>query len=774
MDRDIRDNYEGLQFNEIKQQIAALCGFSLGKQLIYEAAPIKSKLVLSLELKRLQQAMDMTFKYGSMPFGGISDIGDLISMANKNGTLRQQELLKVADHILAVKEIKEYVKNCNCDKDAIAELSDTLSFNEATANHILNAISRSGEVNDNASPKLRSLRRQIKQLQASITAKMASYVEKNRNILQDDIIATRNGRSVVLIKNNYKNTVNGLQYGQSASGGATYLEPAELVGVNNELQNTIDEEQQEVKRILFGLSQEVKANSSDYLGNLETLGILDSLFARAQWAKKHDAIVGEISENMDLVIEQGRHPLIDERKVVANSYHIQKPIRTILITGPNTGGKTVSLKLIGLFVVMHSCGMPLCAREARIPMYDNVFYDIGDNQSIADDLSTFSAHIEKLARICDEATPRSLVILDELGSGTDPLEGEALANAVLDYFRQQQIFTVATTHFPQLKAYGQQYDDILLASVEFDQLNMKPTYRYLENTIGQSNALETARRYDLKPEIIEKAYQFKEAQQTPQDKALEALQKQLDAVKQEREYLDSQLAEVEQQQLLLEQERTKLFQERDSIIEEANQQARDIIYQTREEADEIIDELKSQQNYQINEVAKIKHQLSEMLPQESEEDVVDDSPLEVGDYVRIKVNNQIGEVVALDKKNATVVYGNTKIKSSLTNLEKVNKPKVINTTRARVEHSGNFSIECNLIGKRVDEGIAILDKFMDDALLAKVPFVRIVHGVGTGAMRKAVWDRLKKYKFIKSYEIADGNQGGSGATIAYFREKSDD
>ena len=474
---------------------------------------------------------------------------------------------------------------------------------------------------------------------------------------------------------------------------------------------------------------------------------------------------------MDLLIERGRHPLIDQSKVVANSYHLTSPVHTILITGPNTGGKTVSLKVVGLFTVMHLSGMPLPCQSASIPVYDSIFYDIGDNQSISDDLSTFSAHIEKLAEICRKATRRSLVILDELGSGTDPVEGQALASAILDYFRQKEIYCLATTHYPRVKDYGQQYDDIMLASVEFDQINLKPTYRYRENTVGQSNALEIASRFGLKDEIVEKAREFKQQQQLPQDKLMEDLQQQLELVSQQSETLRMKLEDAEKQKQALEQERKQFYQQRIQQLEQARAEAREIVEDARRESEEIIEELKSQQNYQINEVAKLKHRLNEIVEEEQEQEAISDEPLQVGDYVRITLTNQVGEIIEMDKKNATVLCGNARIRSSLANLVKTAKPKpaAVSVKARSASRRKNFNIECNLIGMRVEEAMVILDKFMDDALLARAPFVRIVHGFGTGALRTAVWNRLKKYNFVKKYEHADSAQGGAGATIVTLK-----
>ena len=768
----MKDRYSGLQFSEVKRQMIRFCSFSLGKKIIEEAEPSFYRLPVVTELNRVKQAIECTVKYGSMPFGGVSDISYQVQLALKDSTLTAQDLLTIADHSYAVKGIKAYIKGCENRKDAIEELTDTLETMEKCADEITRCISRSGEVNDNASPALSRIRKQIVRMQGTIAAKLAEFVSHNRQYLQEDIVAQRNGRNVVLIKNTYKNTVNGLQYGTSSSGNATYIEPAAVVALNNEMSLLKEEEGREVARILYGLSQLVKKDGHKYLANNETLGMLDSVFAKAQWAKEKDAIVADTSSNMDLIIEKGRHPLIDENKVVANSYHIVDPIKTILITGPNTGGKTVSLKMIGLFTVMHLSGMPLPCRNASIPLYDNIFYDIGDNQSIQDDLSTFSAHIKKLAWICRKATNRSLVIVDELGSGTDPVEGQALASAILDYFRKKQVYTVATTHYAKLKAYGQQYDDILMSSVEFDHQELKPTYRYLENTVGQSNAIEIAKRYGFDPDIIDDAYRFKVAQQAPEDVVLENLQKQLETVNQEREYLEAQITLLQQEKDELAKEKQKFSDSKRDEMERAKEAANEIIEDARQEAEEIIEELKRQSSYNLDKVAKLKHKLNELVEEDDDAFDSDDRNFKVGDYVRITLTNQHGEILSLDKKGATILCNGVRIKSSLGNIVKTDrpKPKPVSVVKNKAAKNMTFKVELNLIGMTVEEAMPQLDKFLDSALLAKAPFVRVVHGMGSGILRKAVWDKLKKCSFVSKYEFAPANQGGSGATIVTFRE----
>lgn len=768
----MQQDYEGLQFSEVKSQIANYCSFSLGKIIVQQQQPSFNHLVVELNNKRLSQAINMTISYGSMPFGGIYDISNEVALAAKGGILNCEELLKIASQSYGIGQIKKYVNNCNCEKNGIEELTDSLTSYQKTAESINKCISASAEIYDNASSHLASVRKKIRNLQKNISNKYNEYISKNSSLLQEGIVASRNGRNVVLVKNTYKNTVEGLQYGSSSSNSATYIEPSIFIGVNNELQDALQEEQNEMKRILRHLSELVKDDSVGYLANVETLGLLDSLFARSSWAKEKNATVGIISKN-DLIIKNGRHPLIDASKVVSNTYRMIDPIKIILITGPNTGGKTVSLKIIGLFSLMFLSGFPLCCDEAYIPIFDNIFYDIGDGQSIDNDLSTFSSHISNIADITNRATTRSLAIFDELGSATDPIEGQAIAGAVLDYCRQKQIYVVATTHFAKLKAYGKQYDDIMISSVEFDQQNLKPTYRYLENTIGSSNAIDIAKRYGLNLQIIDKATQLKEQQATEDDRLIERLQNELDQIRKDQEDVSTLKQALQAKEEELNKKIDKLNQERQDILYSARKHSSEIIQQAQKEAEEIVDKLKEMKNYDINEVAKLKHQLktAENEVEVEDDSAITDDTININDYVKIKTTNQIGQVISLDKKNATVDISGVKMKVSLSSIVKTSKPKQKKENiKIRRNINKSFSIECNLIGMRVDEALSVLDKYLDEALLANVPFVRIIHGVGTGALRSAVWDKLKKTKYVKRYEHGSASEGSTGATIVYFKE----
>jgi len=765
------ERYDGLEFSSVKSQVSRYASFQLGHRTVEQAMPVFSRLEVQRQLQRLSQAMDLTNKYGPLPFGGIFDVTAAVQTAQRDGVLTPDELVSVAQQSYGIRQIQQYMEQAEGDHDQVGDLTDALDPCTPVANAINRCIDASGQVLDNASAKLAAIRRQIKQLQERIASMMRHFMSTNGAYLQDDIVAQRNGRAVVLINNSYKNTVGGLQYGSSQSGQAVYVEPTEMVGPNNDLANAQDQERQEIARILLMLSQLVKEHAAGYLANLQTLGLLDALFAKAQWGRDRQAVVGGISEHYDLMIEKGRHPLIDPSRVVANSYHIVAPVRTVLITGPNTGGKTVSLKLIGLFVVLQLAGFPLPCASASIPVYDQLFYDIGDEQSIQADLSTFSAHITKLAQIIKQATSHSLVLLDELGSGTDPAEGQALASAVLDHFRRQQVYLVATTHYGKLKSYAHQFDDVLLASVEFDTADLRPTYRYLEGMVGQSNAFDIALRCGFDPQIVAAARQFKQSQQTVQDGLTEKLQAQLAVNQRLAEKLASQQTQVELEKAHLVRQDADMQAQREQIMLEARRQAAEAVAQAQEKADDIIDHLKKQERYRQKDIIQLQHKLDEIAPEPEPADVGDNKPLEVGDWARVALSNQVGQIIELDKKNATVDCAGVRFRTSLSGLTRAPQPKRQAASPVVYRRAGaSFSPEINLVGQHVEDGLALLDKYLDDAVVARAPYVRIIHGMGTGVLRQAIWERLKSYRFVDHYEMAPANQGGAGATLVTLRE----
>ena len=711
----MKDMYEPLELHEVKEQVAKHASFSLGKQLIRQMMPRFDALWVRRELARVKEAYALVVRFGNMPFGGIHDTRDSIEAAMKDMTLTPHELRGIADSTRGVEQVRKYMKASDLDTPLIKELCDSFAEHQQLASSIDRCISLNAEVLDSASPALKSIRKSILSCNADISSEVQRFLSRNASKLMDTITTMRNNRTCVLVKISEKNSVDGFVHGESASGQTAYVEPRSLLVLNNRLQTLKSQEQEEITRILFELSQQVKSVGHELLSNLETFALLDSIFARGLWTKEMDGCIAELNTKDDhLYLKTARHPLIDPQKVVANTYEIRSPHHSLLITGSNTGGKTVTLKTIGLFVALTMSGLPLSAEQAVVPLFDALYVDIGDDQSIQESLSTFSSHISKMADICDHATARSLVLLDELGSGTDPKEGEPLAVAVLDHLRAIGAMVIATTHYSALKTYGADNEDILLSSVEFDMEKMLPTYRYIEGISGQSNAFEIARRYGLKESIIRFARERKEVDRSKADIAMEK--------------------------------------------------------------QDIIDELKHMHSeakpHEISDRKARLKQLSSMDDAETDATPQKLPSYQVGDYVKISKLNYYGEIISMNKDKVCVLANGMKMNTTLQEIEpavkQVQKTKKKGYAKAGVR---SFSMECNVIGMRVAEALPIIDKYLDNAMLAKANNVRIIHGMGTGALRKGVHDFLKRNPRVESFRMGGQGEGGLGATVVVLKQK---
>lgn len=768
--------YEALELHLVQEQMAKHASFSLGKQLIRQMTPHFELLWVKRELARVKEAYALVVRYGNMPFGGIHDMRDSIEAAMKDMTLTTQELRGIADSTRAIDQMRKYMKASEIETPLIKELVDSFADHQPLASAIEHCISINNEILDNASPALKSIRKSILTCNGDISAEVQRFISRNASKLMDTITTVRNDRTCVLVKISEKNSVDGFVHGESASGQTAYVEPRSLLVLNNRLQALKSREQEEMQRILYELSQKVKAVGHELLGNQETFGVLDCIFARGLWTKEVDGCIATLqSEEDHLYLKQARHPLIDRKTVVANTYELKKPHHSLLITGSNTGGKTVTLKTIGLFVAMTMCGMPISAQEAIVPLFDAMYVDIGDDQSIQESLSTFSSHISKMADICEHASNRSLVLLDELGSGTDPKEGEPLAVAVLDHLRSRGAMVIATTHYSALKTYGADNEDILLSSVEFDMEQMKPTYHYIEGISGQSNAFEIARRYGLKESIIAFAQQRKEADRSQADAAMEKLERSLMENHDLKQKLELRLQDVYRLQESLEKEKRQLAQQKEEILEQVKADARKRMEASLEEAQDIIEELKQlQSDAKPHEMIERKTKLQQL----AEQNEVDDSRMEqddcfaVGDYVKIRKLNYYGDIISMNKEKVCVLANGMKMNTTIHDIEHATK-QVQKTKKKSYAKSSirSFSMECNVIGMRVAEALPIIDKYLDNAILAKAGSVRIIHGMGTGALRKGVHDYLKRNPRVESFHMGGQGEGGLGATVVALKQK---
>lgn len=766
---------EALELDKVKANIAKYASFALGVRNIQAMLPMHDELWVRRELTRTKEALNLVIRYGNLPFGGVHDIEASVENAMKDMLCTPKELRYIADGIRACDHIAAYFKASEIKTPLLKELVDAFSDHHLCATHIETCISQNYDVFDNASSALKGIRKSIRSCEGDITKEVQRFISANGSKLMDTITTQRNDRTCVLVKISEKNSVHGFIHGESASGQTAYIEPQSLLLLNNRLQSLKSSEEDEIARILYTLSQEVKTIAPALLGNLETFGLLDAIFAKALWAKAVQGCVADVNTSEDhLYFKHARHPLINPDHVVANTYEMKPPYRTLLITGSNTGGKTVTLKTIGLFTAMTMCGLPIAAEEGMVPFFDGIFVDIGDDQSIQESLSTFSSHISKLASICQKASGRSFVLLDELGSGTDPKEGEPLAVAILDELRTRQAMIVATTHFSALKTYGSQHEDVLLSSVAFDMEHLRPTYHYIEGISGQSNAFEIARRYGLKEHIIEQARLRKERDRSKADIALEKLEQSVIENHALKAKLEERLADIKALQETLEKEKRKLENEKTRIVDEVREKAQVELDATKSKAYAVLEKLKAlKEDAKMHEIAALKHEMRSLHVDDVEEEDEDkEECFEKGDYVKIKHLNYYGEILSINKEKVCVFANHMKMNTTTKDIthaqRNVSKKKDRSYTKRTI---ASFSMECNVIGMRVAEAIPVIDKYLDNAILAKVYQVRIIHGMGTGALRKGVHEYLKRNGNVDTYTMGGQGEGGLGATVVTLKQK---
>ena len=767
-----------LELNTILEQVKTHCSFSLGKKRIEDLQPSFDKLVILQNNARMKEALQACIKYGPMPFAGIHDVTDLLQNAARGRVLTAQECLQELQFIRGVKGILVYEKSLNdLPHPSLQELTGSLVVHSALEKELARCFNEYGEVMDSASAELRGLRIARHRAEGAVADTANRFVSTHSDHVVDSIVTYKGGRAVILVKAQDKNLFGGLVYGDSASGAATYIEPAALVAANNKLQEFISRENEEVVRILRQCSALIGAASREELANVETCAILDEIFAKAIWGTKHDACAAVLSAEKVISLEKARHPLIDPEKVVANTYHLADPKKVLLITGPNTGGKTVSMKIIGLFTLMTYCGMPVTCESAVIPFFDQVFADIGDDQSVVSSLSSFSAHIRKQAEVASHATGDSLVLLDEVGSGTDPKEGEALAIALLNDLREKGCMTICTTHYDRLKAYGKRHDDVLLASVQFDLETLSPTYKYVEGLTGASNAFEVAKKYGLPDRIVKYARFLKEQARSEEDVLIDRLEKQLNENHAMQEELSEKLKAAEDKEKQLQKQSAMLEKQRDELKEKAEAEAEKYLEDVRKQAKEILKDMRRKaENAKYHEglesLSKI-NALSESLNQK-EEELPKDIHYKVGDAVELRSSSTVAQIRKIEKKDIIISVNGREMRVKKNQIRPsthvIPKQKPVSVVHVQSEDIfAEVPTEVNLIGMRVDEGLDKMALFLDQAKLHHLNSVRIIHGDGTGRLRKAVHAKLSSDPSVKSFRLGMPNEGGTGATIVTLK-----
>lgn len=758
---------QALDFDKVLEQIASFASFSRSKEEILQSFPLSDLKEIQHRLQLSSEAISLEQKGISIPIAGCSDISSSVKRAEKKAILQGEELLAVSLFLHSCANIEQALSKTECV--CLKDYAQTIDSCSALLAFIEKRIDGSGSVKDNASRELVDLSKKLFSSRHSLQERARTFLKKHANQLMENMTTSIQGRLSVLVRAQDKNNFGGMVHGQSQSGQAFYIEPSAFVELNNQIQSLEAEIASEKRRICKECSLQVAKKANALHSNLETMTIIDVALAKGKWAYQKDGCIPFIHKrNHKFHFIFARHPLIDSKKVIANTYSCSK--NCLMISGPNMGGKTVTLKTIGLFMVLAHAGFPVLSHEAILPFYTSFYFDIGDQQSIENNLSTFSSHISKIASICHKANEQSFILIDELGNGTDPSEGASLAIAILDYLIDLNCTIITSTHFNQVKNYGKTHDQVLVSSVEFDQETLKPTYKYVEGVSGASYAFSIAAQYHLEESILKQAQEIKEENKKDLDVQLEKLEIMQNDVRQQKERFNQLIQNAHQLQKDALLEKDKISKQKEALLEAYEEQLNDLLEKKQDEAHEIIQALRQNKHAKMHEKTNLYHQLNAMGHQERES--AQNEELKVGDYVQIKDINTHGEIVEIRKKEAVILSNGMKMKIKMNRLTKIKKPNVQKEKSQRKHVDKIFArvpTELNIIGYHVEDGIAALDKYIDQCVAHRMKQVRIIHGMGTGKLRTAVWKYLDRHPHVQSKMSGGPSDGGLGATVVTLK-----
>ncbi|MDY2685527.1 MAG: endonuclease MutS2 [Selenomonadaceae bacterium] len=789
-----QESFSTLEYEKIRAMLMDCASSKIGKE---KAAALVPSADYS-EVSEWQSETDEAVRILAMtapPLGGIRDIRPLVEKVRKNAVLDLGELQDVQSMLYAMRQVKYFFRDLEIDAPMLREMAHGIVVPGQLERDLENAIDEHGGLRDTASVELRRIRTELRGSQTRIKDHMQAILHNadNQKYFQDAIITMRDDRYVIPVKSEYRQRFPGLIHDRSATGSTLYIEPMAIVELNNDIKQLELEERQEVARILRDLSQRVLRNAEDLLGNTEVLAEVDFAFAKAKLAQDMDASRPTLNEEGRTALHSARHPLIDRKKVVPLDITIGRDYRMLLITGPNTGGKTVSMKTLGLMVLMAQSGLYLpCASDSEIAVYANVYADIGDEQSIEQSLSTFSAHMTHIIRILEQVERQDLVLIDELGSGTDPEEGAALAMSILERLLEVGATTVTTTHYSELKTFAYAREGIENACVEFDVKTLMPTYRLLIGIPGASNAFAISERLGLPQSIILRAQQLVKADHAQFEHVVSELEQQKILYEQMNADIRERQERVEKIEAKVEAAREALSKRKGEIIRKAREQSAALVRRTRRDSEEIIEDLKKQfddQGIHARQQAmqEARRKLNEameaarpgIMPQKGVGKKVNLKTIQPGDTVYVKKLDQKGTVLAIDGKELEVQLGNlhTKVRASACTFlshpkEEQAAPGSRNTRRQSgtyLQKTAQASPEIDIRGMMVNEAEVALGKFLDDAVIAGLGQVLIIHGKGTGALRKGVHAYLARHKNVREFAFADITEGGTGATVVHLK-----
>lgn len=773
-----------LEFNKIKDAVKARAISGAGKELVEQLSPLPNVGLVRRALAEVQCAQTLIAAKGAAPFEGVFDVRDEIKRAGKGAQLTAGALLKIGNLMRSARLFEKYLKMEEDPLEALQDLASGIRPLRNLENEISRCILSEEEVADAASPKLAGLRRSIRDKSSSVKDKVQNLVRSNEKYLQENLYTVRGDRYVIPVKAEHKSQVPGLVHDQSATGQTLYIEPLSLVNLNNEIRELMLAEKTEVDRILRELSQLVYQDVDAVRQNAIIVYALDSVFARARYAEATYSCVPEVKEDHTFSLISARHPLIDERKVVPSTVYLGEEATSIIITGPNTGGKTVTLKTIGLLHAMALSGIPIPANEgSQVAFFDEIYADIGDEQSIEQSLSTFSSHMTNIVAIMEQADDNSLVLFDELGAGTDPTEGAALAMAILEELRSRNSRVVATTHYSELKAYALRTPGVINASVEFDVNSLKPTYRLIIGIPGKSNAFLISRRLGLPQDIIDSAKNLLAEDSLQFEDLIEKLQKSSLSAREDAQKSEALRRSAEEKDAKLQRELANIENQKQKELDEARREARALLRQVKEEADDILKSLRQMDGSSSGdlrrELEKNRQRLRDTLDKLDEAEQADQASAglnkkQVSEGIEVR-HEGIGQTVQVltlpdNKGDLMVQAGIMKIKANLKDLALgKGQPKKRKAKKTVSLNLSQVASSIDLRGLDGEEAAYRCDQYLDEAARGGLGEVTIIHGVGTGVLKNRINQLLKKHPHIKSSRPGAYGEGGMGVTIAELK-----
>ncbi|MDQ0157365.1 endonuclease MutS2 [Robertmurraya andreesenii] len=777
-----------LEFHKVKEQVLEHASSTLGAQLVRELIPSTNLEEVIRMQEETDEATSVIRIKGNVPLGGIFDIKPHIKRADIGGMLSPHELMQVSSTIHASRIIRRFVEDLieeELQYPHLSELTSQIVVLSELEEAIRMAIDENGAVLDSASDLLRTLRNQLRTKESKVRERLENMIRSSnaQKMLSDAIVTIRNDRFVIPVKQEYRGHYGGIIHDQSSSGQTLFIEPQSIVELNNELQSIRVKEQQEIERILMELSARVAENSSELSIIVDVLAKIDFVFAKARYGQKIKASKPKMNNEGRISLFKARHPLIPIDEVVANDIFLGKDFSTIVITGPNTGGKTVTLKTVGLCTLMAQAGLQIPALDgSEMAVFSSVFADIGDEQSIEQSLSTFSSHMVNIVDILNEVDFESLVLFDELGAGTDPQEGAALAISILDEVYKRGARVIATTHYPELKAYGYNREGVVNASVEFDVETLSPTYKLLIGVPGRSNAFEISKRLGLNEKVISAAKSHVSADTNQVEGMIAALEENRLQAEKELEEAHDLLKNAEKLHRDLQKQMAEYYAKKDELVEKAKEKAKQILIKAQSEAEEVIQQLRRMQlekqaEIKEHELIEARKRLEEAVPKTKKSSKAlnqreQKHTFKPGDEVKVLSFDQKGQLLErVSDHEWQVQIGILKMKVNEQDLQFIKSEKVVEARPLATVRGKDFhvSLELDLRGERFEDALIRVEKYIDDALLAGYPRVSIIHGKGTGALRQGVQEYLRNHRSVKRIRFGDAGEGGTGVTIVEFK-----